>query len=411
MTILRNRDIRLLVGSVGISAFGDLLGVVPLALHVAQRTGSGLAVATLFLALFGPIVALGGVAGLLVDRLENTRLLALVSAAQALVAAALAFAGPLAVVLPLVALLGAGAAIAAPAEFSLIPVAAGEQGVAAANGHVETARYAGMTVGPLIGGLLAGAGLVRVALLLDALSFLIVLGAALSLHARRRPRAAERAADPQDCGRARDGLTFVLRDRTLAITLATAIGALLFFSVSMTAELFFAKSVLRAGEVGYGVLLTGWTAGMVAGASTVARRVPPRLFAVSAVVAIAVQGAGLLGAALSSVLSLAAAGFALGGTAHGFKNVALRTLIHQRVPDALHGRTFSAYNAARNAAELGALIAGGLLVNALGARAALTISGAVPLVIGAFALLSLTGRQTTQVKSIQRRPLHAHSER
>src|SRR5207248_8543062 len=109
MSILRNRDVRLLVGSVGASAFGDLLGMVPLALHVQQRTGSGLAVAAFFLALFGPIVALGGIAGLLVDRFENTRLLALVSAGQALVAGAVAFTGPVALVLPLVALLGSGA--------------------------------------------------------------------------------------------------------------------------------------------------------------------------------------------------------------------------------------------------------------------------------------------------------------
>src|SRR5437016_9196 len=187
MSILRNRDVRLLVGSVGVSAFGDLLGLVPLALHVQQRTGSGLAVAAFFVALFGPIVALGGVAGVLVDRFENTRLLAVVSAGQALVAVALAFAGPPAVVLPLVAVLGSGAAIAAPAEFSLIPAAAGEKNVAAANGHVETARYAGMTAGPLVGGLLAGAGFGQAALLIDALSFVIVMGAALLLKARRHP--------------------------------------------------------------------------------------------------------------------------------------------------------------------------------------------------------------------------------
>ena len=410
MLISRNRDVRLLVGSVGVSAFGDLLAMVPLALHVQQRTGSGLAVAAFFLALFGPIVALGGIAGMLADRFENTRLLATVSAGQTLVAAALAFAGPLALVLPLVALLGSGAAVAAPAEFSLIPAAAGEENVAAANGYVETARYAGMTAGPLVGGLLAGAGLGRAALLLDAGSFLVVLAVAMSLKARRHPRSSrDDRADEADRGRGRDGLRFLARDSMLAPTLAVAIATLLFFSVSMTAELFFAKDVLRAGDAGYGLLLTGWTVGMVAGASGLARRIPAPFLTTGALAAVAIQGAGLFGAALSSVLVLAVAGFAVGGVAHGVKNVVLRTLIHRQVPESLRGRAYAAYNAARNAAELGALVAGGVLVGAIGARSALLISGAVPLGIGALALV-LSARRNLHNQQVQRRPLHAHQE-
>ena len=387
------RDVRLLVAAVGISSFGDFLGLVPLALHVSERTGSSVAVAAFFFALFGPIVAFGGVAGLLVDRFDNGRLLALASAGQALAALALAFAGPLEAILPLVALLGTGAAIAAPAEFALIPAAAGEKRVAAANGHVETARYVGMTAGPLIGGVLAGAGLARVALLVNALSFLAVVAVALSLRARRDPRRAGAEAVEGDSGRARDGAAFLARDRALALTLVAAIGALVFFSVSMTAELFFVKDVLHAGDAGYGLLLSGWTLGMVAGAVALARRVPSRLLAVAALAAVAVQGAGIAGAALGNVLAVAFAGFAVGGVAHGLKNVVLRTLIHERVPEALRGRAFAAYNAARNAAELGALAAGGVLVGAIGAREALLLSGAVPLAIGVAALLSVTLRR------------------
>jgi hypothetical protein len=156
----------------------------------------------------------------------------------------------------------------------------------------------------------------------------------------------------------------------------------------MTAELFFVKDVLHAGDAGYGLLLSGWTLGMVAGAVALARRVPSHMLAVAALAAVAVQGAGIAGAALGNVLAVAFAGFAVGGVAHGLKNVVLRTLIHERVPEALRGRAFAAYNAARNAAELGALAAGGVLVGAIGAREALLLSGAVPLAIGVAALLS-----------------------
>jgi hypothetical protein len=213
-----------------------------------------------------------------------------------------------------------------------------------------------------------------------------------------------------DRGRGLDGLTFIARDRTLAPTLAVSLGSLLFFSVSMTAELFFAKDVLRAGDAGYGLLLTGWTVGMVAGASTLARRVPPALLATAALGAVAIQGAGLFGAAVSNVLALAVAGFALGGAAHGVKNVVLRTLIHERTPESLRGRVYAAYNAARNAAELGALAGGGVLVGLIGARAALLMSGAVPLAIGAAAVALTATRRRLQIQPVQRRPVHAHQK-
>src|SRR4051794_41593232 len=77
------RDLRLLAGATAISAAGDLILVVVLALRVHDLTGSGFAVAALFAALMGPIALLASPAGRLVDRTETRRTLALVSVAQA----------------------------------------------------------------------------------------------------------------------------------------------------------------------------------------------------------------------------------------------------------------------------------------------------------------------------------------
>ena len=150
------------------------------------------------------------------------------------------------------------------------------------------------------------------------------------------------------------------------------------------------RDVLHAGDAAYGVVTACWMLGMVAGAIGLAPRVPRGMLAAAALAGVAVQGAGIVGAAVGGVLVGACLGFAVGGVAHGVKNVLLRTLIHERVPDSARGRAFAAYNAARNAAELGALGAGGLLVGAVGARPALLVAGAVPLAIGAAALLVLT---------------------
>ena len=392
MSVLRLRDVRLIVSAVGISAVGDAALWILLALHVGA-TGSPLAVSALFLCLWGPVVALGGVAGRLVDRHENRRLLILVSLGQAVVVAAMALSlGSLPVLLGLCALLGAGVAISSPAEFALVPAAAGEEHVAVANGQVEAARGLGATAGPLLGGVLAAAGWTEAGLLVNAASFAAVALAAFALHARRAP-SGDRVHAREHGGRA-----VLFGDRTLAITLGASIVALLFFTISVAAEVFFVSDVLKAGPAVYGLLMTGWTLGMVGGAVGLARRVPQAALATAALVCVAAQGAGLLGAALGATVLLSLAGFLAGGLAHGAKNVLLRTLIHERVPEASRGRAYATYNALRNGAELGALSAGGVLVGLAGAQTALAVSGAIPLTIGLVALAVLARRVPATIR-------------
>jgi len=369
------RDLRLLAGATAVSAAGDLILVVVLALRVHDLTGSGFAVAALFAALMAPIALLASPAGKLVDRTETRRTLALVSLAQAVVATGLVFAGGLAAILPLAALLGAGAAIAGPAEAALVPVVARD--LTKANGWVESARYIGFTAGPIIAGVLTAAGGTRVALAVNAASFLAVaIGAAL-MHARRPP--VERVVS--------DGRAFalLLADPVLRVTVTAAVGALLFISASMTVEVFYVRDVVGAGGAGYALVFGAWAVGMVAGALTLAPRVRIAL-ATAAMLALALQGAGLAAAACWPVLAWTMAGYLAGGIGHGVKNVLMRTLIQERIAREQHGRAFAAYGAARNAAELGALGLGGVMVATLGAQPALLIAGLGPVVAGLLAI-------------------------
>src|SRR5947209_593647 len=408
MSIPRSRDLRLLAGAAGLSALGDFMAIFPLILHVQQRTGSAFAVSALIFALWGPVVLAAGVAGAIVDRLENRTILVVVSLVQAAaVAAMLAGVDSLWALLPLMALLGFGVALSQPAEFALVPAAAGpETDTARANGLMETARSIGFTAGPVLGGALGAAGLLRLALALNALSFLVVAGAGLLLRARRRPRAGH---CPESVVRAREGFAFLVRERDIAITLGGAVAALALFSISATAEPFFVTDVLGAGSLAYGVLLTSWTLGMAAGSAGLAHRVGRTRLALGGLVAIVLQGLGIAGGALSPVVWLALIGFAFGGMAHGVKNVLLRTLIHERAPEALRGRAFAAYNGARNGAELGALALGGVVVGALGARAALLVAGLGPAAIGGGCLLLRITRRRAAAGVItnEGRVLHA----
>ncbi len=367
--LLGQRDVRLIVGAVGISALGDFLLWVPLTLHLQATTDSGIAVAALFVALWTPVVVLAPVAGLIVDRLEARGVLLVASLLQAATAAGLALAlDSVAAILVLAALLGIGFAFAQPAEFSLVPVigsgvgatqppiseGAGFAGAGAGtkerlteiNGFVETARYAGMTAGPVIGGVLSGLGGTEAAMLVNAGTFVVVALAALLLRA---------------------SAVFV---------------SLVFMSASVTAEVFFLKEDLEVSDAVYGLLFAAWTIGMVVGALAIARRVSTPALALGTLVAVVVQGAGLGLPTAWLVVVFGGAMWFIGGLGHGTKNVLARTLIQQRVPDRLHGRAFAAYNGLRNGAELLALAGGGLLVAAIGGRWTLALAGGIAVVAG-----------------------------
>ncbi len=383
MAVALPRDLRLLAGAVFLSAAGDLLALVTLALLVHDLTGDGLAVSALFAATMVPAVVLAPVAGQLADRTETVRLLVITSLLASGVAAALAFAPSLGAILALTVLLAAAGAVAQPAEFALVPCVAAPGRLAQANGLLEAARYAGFAAGPAMAGVMVAAGGERLALLVNAGSFLAITAAAGLMRARREPAPAAQA------DRARDGVAHLWHDPVLRITLLTNVAALLFISASITIEVFYVKDVLAAGDAAYAAVVAAWMAAMVAGATALAGRLPQSHAAAIALLALALQGAGMAAQTAWTILPVALAGYAVGGLGHGVKNTLLRVVIQRRVPGRLHGRAFAAYSAARNAAELVALAAGGALVAAIGPRPALLIAGLGPVVLAAVGLAVL----------------------
>jgi MFS family permease len=380
------RDLGLLTGAVGLSALGDWLAIVPLALHVEERGGSGLAVAGLFIALWSPAALLAGPAGMLADRRSPARLLIVCSLLAAALCVALAFTSATVPLLVLTALLGCVNAIAHPAEFALVPDLAQGEELTKVNGRVESARYVGFMLGPLLGGLLAAGG-TQGALLADALTFMVLAGAGalLAVRVRHVPHG--------ERGRARDGIALLASDGELRLAVGVVFVSLLFMTATPAAIVVFAIDSLEVGQSGYGLLMALWMAGMAVGALGLARHVPPGCLAVGALVAVAVQGAGIAAPSLWLLVPLAAAGYLVGGLAHGIKNVLVRTLIHERAPAHLRGRAYAAYNGLRNGAEIVALTTGGVLIATAGARWTLLLAGGLPVLVALAALAARYARR------------------
>lgn len=398
-----SRDLRLLAGIAGLSAAADLLVFVALTLHVHGEGGGPFAIAALAATTMVPQVLLAPVGGVLCDRFDTGRVLVIATAAQAMVVVALASAPGLPAILALSAAVAAGNALAQPAEFALVPVAARGRDITRVNGLVETSRYVGFAAGPVLAGMLAATGSLRVPMAVAAAGFAVIAVAASLLGVRRPARRGTRGRSE----RAREGVRHLVGDPVLRPVVGATVAALLVISVSITAEVIYLVETVGASPAVYGPVLACWTLGMAAGALGVAGRIPARHQPWAALVALAVQGAGMAGQTVWAVVPAAVAGYLVGGVGHGVKNTLVRTVMQRRVPAAVHGRAFAAYSAARNTAELAATALAGVLVAAVGARAALAIAGLVPIAAALAGLLALRAQAGLQRAGVSRRAVKA----
>ncbi len=367
----------------GLSSFGDELALVALTIRVADLTDDGLSVAALLIVGILPLVVLAPFAGSLVDRTETTRTLLVVSVAQAGIALALAFTTPLPAILVLTFLLGVGAAIASPAVFALVPAVAGDEDVTKMNASMEIARYTGAVLGPVAAGLIASGSSVTVALIVNAVTFLVIAAAVATLRARRPPVPAVGAPRER---LARAGFARIRRDPILLLCVVVITVMVMFATGDNVAEVFFASEILGAPGWGYGVLATAWMAGMVAGVMLIARRLESPALAPAILASGVVGGLAVVGASTMSLVVPAAMLFLVGGVANGVQNATMRNLIYHRVPERMHGRVFAAYLSLVNAMQIAATAFGGLLVVGVGPRWALLACGLGSAIVGAIGL-------------------------
>lgn len=385
MRLIRIRDLRIVLLAYGLSAFGDYLALIALTLRVKDLTESGLAVSGLLVAGLLPLVLLGPLAGHIVDRFEPTRVLTYAALVQAGLAFGLIFAEQPWLIISLFFLLSTGFALSQPGIFTMTPWIVGEERTTEANAYLEVSRWTGATLGPIVAGVISHTWGSDAALFLNALTFLAV-GLAMPLLHVRRAAETTMSSVPE---RARDGVVFLGRDPILRVVVVAITLMVVFSAIDNVAEVFFAKDVLEAGDLGYSGLITAWTMGMVLGATGIGRRLRTDLLAPAVVVAAVVGGGAIALAASVPMLPLALAAFLVGGAANGVELVGLRSLIHARVPDRLRGRAFSAYYAAVNAAQITALGVGGALVGAIGPRGSLLVGGVGTVFVGALGMVFL----------------------
>ncbi|MFF7250329.1 MFS transporter [Embleya sp. NPDC008237] len=368
----------------GLSSMGDQMAMVVLTLRLHDQGRSGAVISALVIASVLPLVVVGPLAGPLLDRVESGRLVVAVTGFQAVVALGLALTTDVVATIVLLVLLGAGLAVVSPTLQLLVPEIVGDADTTRGFARLETFRSVGNVAGPALAGLLVVGVGHRAVLLGNAGSFAVVAGVFLVLRIRREPAAGD--ARLGWLGQVRQGVDVLGGDRLLRVAIPALATAVVFTAMMNVARVFYIRDDLGASDAGYGWLVTAHTLGMLLAAAFLATRIPltwqPRVLA----------GAGTtMGAALfvsSTVPVFAFAAFVITGVANALQNLAIRNLIHARVPRETRGRAFASSSAALNGANLTGTALAGPVATSLGGAGALQLAGAGTL------LASLTAAPT-----------------
>jgi MFS family permease len=389
-SLWRDRGFRRLWLGSSVSLLGSEVSELALPLLAILTLGAtGAQVGALRAAQFLPFLLMTLHAGVLVDRSRRRPLMIAADLGRFLLLAAVPLAvwlGFARIELLYVLVFAAGmlTVVYQLADFAYLPTLVGRDRLVAANGRLAASQSAAEIGGRGLGGLLVGALSAPVAVLLDAVSYLV---SAVSLAGIRRPEPALIRAAGRRPLRAEvvEGLRLVLGNRFLWRLLGEATTFNLFNEVFTIGLLLYAARELRLPPAAIGLAFSIGAVGAFVGA-VVGARISGRFgFGVTLsatlvvgntapVAVVLVHGSGAATVpALGAIFLLMGFGIALANV----HNVSLR---QAAVAGRLHGRMNAAYRLiAYGAIPVGATL-GGLLAGGLGGRAAMLIGAAgIPL--------------------------------
>jgi predicted MFS family arabinose efflux permease len=208
-----------------------------------------------------------------------------------------------------------------------------------------------------------------VALLIDTVSFLVCAAMLVDLHPH-----VEGAVGASVRARLRAAREHINEMPTLRTLLLVEGVALVFFAADGSIEVPYATVTLRAGDRGYGLLLTVWGLGMVVGSLAFARMVRRPLGVMLSIGALAV-GLAYLGWAAAPSLATACLAGLLGGAGNGVQWAALISTVQRLTPQSLQGQMMGAVESLNAICPAIGLALGGALVALSSPRGALLVVG------------------------------------
>ncbi len=371
-----------------ISLTGTFAAGTALTFSIYDRTGSAAWIAGSMLFTWGLVDLLAPIGGAIGDRFDRRRLM-IVSELAATVCWAVMFLLDEPAWLLAVAFLSSVVEVPYfPASGAAIPNVAGEENLSWANSLISMGSNAGLTLGPMIGGLLVATTEARWVYLANAASYAVSTALTVSVRAPFTDPASRTAEAEAEHRGVVAGFRFVRKDRVLRTMAVSWFAFILGMGTTLVADPVLAED-FGVGSLGFGLLTAALGGGTILG-SLLGRRLTEANEARWMVLCsggVALTGFGV---ALAPWFWLVLVWVALFGFIDGPTQVAEQNLLQRRTPDVVRGRVIGAWETMFHGGLLVALLAGAAIVPVVGAKGAYAIGGVTGLV-GTLLLLPLLG--------------------
>ena len=356
------------------NSIGDYVGLVALAVLVYGETGDPLATTALFIAAQFLPAFLAPMLTARVDQQSLRRVLPSIYATEAVVFAVLAvLAGSfsLAPVLALALLDGVLMLTARGLSRGAVNGVLRPKGLLReGNGLLNVGFAAASVGGAALGGLLVDLFGIPAALLVDAASFAVI--AAVLATSRSLPRT---ESEPEPVlARTRAGLRYARTNRVTRFLICGEGLAVIFFTLIVPIEIVYAAETLETNDLGYGILLSSWGAGIVLGSLVFlgVRRRSVSTLILSSTLAI---GGAYLGMAVARDLWVACAFSVVGGLGNGVQWVSVMTALQESTPDDLQARITGLLESVTSATTGIGFLIGGIITAVTSPPTAFAVSG------------------------------------
>ncbi|HLI85654.1 MAG TPA: MFS transporter [Bryobacteraceae bacterium] len=380
---LRHRNYQYFIGGQIISLVGTWMQTVAQSWLVYRLTHSDLLLGTAMFCSQIAVFALGPLGGLAADRFSRHKLVIVTQTlmmVQAFVLAWLTLSGRIQVweILALAVVLGAINAFDIPGRQSLLIQMTSKQDLLSAISLNSAVFNTARGVGPAVAGVLVAALGEGVCFLLNAISFLAVIGGLLAM----KLEPFERRAPVSPWRHLVDGFVYTWNRTKVRRILAALGAATLAAAPILVLAPVFADQIFQRGSRGLGYLMGAMGIGAVVGTVGLARRT---------------EVAGLPAVITYSALLLGVANFAFAASTDFYLSLAItfvigyslmrqlaaaNTTIQTMIPDEYRGRVMSLYSmCVVGIGPFGSLAAGALASN-FGPRLTMALGGVVSLVAG-----------------------------
>jgi MFS family permease len=376
---LRSRNYRLFVAGQLVSLIGTWMQMVAQSWLIYRLTRSAALLGVVGFAGQIPVFILAPLGGVIADRRNRHRVLIATQGtmmALAFVLAALTLGGHVRVwqILVLASLLGITNAFDIPARQAFLVETVDRDDIVNAIALNSSMLNGARVVGPAVAGLVVAAVGEGWCFLLNAISYVAVIGALFMMRIDTRPHGHPHASawDSVVEGFAYSWHTKPVRALLLLLGLVSVMG--MPYSVLMP---IIADRILGGGPNAYGLLMSASGLGALAGAATLTLRRHIRGLGRWVAVSSIGFGVSLIAFSFSRSLWLSALLLMPAGFFVMVEMAASNTLIQSMIPDRLRGRVMAVYSMMfMGMAPVGALIAGALAAP-LGAPETVAIGGAV----------------------------------